>query len=94
MLETMDLGFTFESASQTSMSYMASVAASAAASAASIVSFETLLEGFPETELPVWILGRSYSAIHGKAPYKLYICRDCCEFKLLEYWHQYELAKQ
>jgi hypothetical protein len=58
----MDLGFDFEAASQTSMSYMASVAATAA----SMVTFDTTVEGFPETEMPVWIMGRSYSAIHGK----------------------------
>jgi hypothetical protein len=51
-----------EAASQSSISYVASMAASAA----SMVTFDTTIEGFPETELPVWILGKSYSAIHGK----------------------------
>lgn len=67
---TMDLvGFDFEAASQNSISYVTSMAASAAYSAAAMVNFDTTVEGFPETELPVWIMGRSYSAIHGKGYY-------------------------
>ncbi len=63
----MDLGsWDLEAAGQSSMSYVASMAASAASSAVSMVnSFDTTSEGFPETELPVWIMGKSYSAIHG-----------------------------
>ena len=64
----MDLGaWDLEAAGQSSMSYVASMAASAASSAVSMVnSFDTTNEGFPDTELPVWIMGKSYSAIHGK----------------------------
>ena len=58
----MDMGWDLEAASQTSMSYVASMAASAA----SLVTFDSTSEGFPETEMPVWIMGKSYSAIHGK----------------------------
>jgi hypothetical protein len=63
----MDMGWDLEAASQTSMSYVASMAASAA----SLVTFDSTSEGFPETEMPVWIMGKSYSAIHGKRSVKL-----------------------
>ena len=63
----MDLGsWDLESVGQSSMSYVTSMAASAA-SMASLVTFDTTLEGIPETEMPVWIMGKSYSAIHGKS---------------------------
>ena len=58
----MDMGWDLEAAGQSSMSYVASMAASAA----SLVTFDTTSEGFPETEMPVWIMGKSYSALHGK----------------------------
>jgi hypothetical protein len=46
-------------------SYVASIASSAASSAVSIVnSLNTTNEGLPETELPLWIVGKPYSAIH------------------------------
>jgi len=34
--------------------------------AASFVSMDNGCEGIPETEMPVWILGKSYSALYGK----------------------------
>jgi hypothetical protein len=34
--------------------------------AASLVNMDNGAEGIPETEMPVWIMGKSYSAIYGK----------------------------
>lgn len=35
--------------------------------AASLVNMDNGTEGIPDTEMPVWIMGKSYSAIYGKS---------------------------